>query len=116
MARILAYTSPARGHLFPITPILDELSRRGHQVALRTLASQVPLMQARGFDAAPISKQVEAIEHDDWKARSPQAALGRAGAKAAAAAFARADGPQAAADSLESLLKASRNAESVAPV
>jgi Polyketide cyclase / dehydrase and lipid transport len=27
MARIVAYTSPARGHLYPITPILDELPR-----------------------------------------------------------------------------------------
>jgi hypothetical protein len=43
MAGVLAYTSPARGHLFPLTPILDELSRRGHSVAVRTLASQVPL-------------------------------------------------------------------------
>jgi hypothetical protein len=25
MARVLAYTSPARGHLYPVTPILDEL-------------------------------------------------------------------------------------------
>src|SRR5687767_6770792 len=38
MARVLAYTSPARGHLFPLTPILDELRERGHEVALRTLA------------------------------------------------------------------------------
>jgi UDP:flavonoid glycosyltransferase YjiC (YdhE family) len=48
MARILAYTSPARGHLFPLVPILDELRRRGHQIALRTLASQTPLMRAAG--------------------------------------------------------------------
>jgi MGT family glycosyltransferase len=78
MARILAYTTPARGHLFPLTPILDELSRRGHQIALRTLASQVPLMQSRGFDTRPISAQIEAIEIDDWRAGNPQAALGRA--------------------------------------
>ena len=39
MARVLAYTSPARGHLFPVTPVLDELRGRGHDVALRTLAS-----------------------------------------------------------------------------
>jgi MGT family glycosyltransferase len=78
MARILAYTSPARGHLFPLTPILDELSRRGHEIALRTLASQVALMQARGFDTGPIDERVEAIEHDDWRAGNPQAALGRA--------------------------------------
>jgi len=78
MARILAYTSPARGHLFPLTPILDELRRRGHQIALRTLSSEVPLMQARGFDAAPISEHVETIEHDDWRARNSRQALERA--------------------------------------
>jgi MGT family glycosyltransferase len=71
MARILAYTSPGRSHLFPLTPILDELHRRGHQIVLRTLASQVALMQARGFDAGPISAPIEAIEHDDWRARNP---------------------------------------------
>jgi UDP:flavonoid glycosyltransferase YjiC (YdhE family) len=77
MAHILAYTSPARGHLFPLTPILDELHRRGHQIALRTLASQVPLMQARGFTAAPISEHIEATPHDDWRARNSRAALER---------------------------------------
>jgi MGT family glycosyltransferase len=78
MARILAYTTPARGHLFPLVPILDELGRRGHRVALRTLASQVPTMRARGFDAAPISDRIEAIAHDDWRAGNPRAALARA--------------------------------------
>jgi len=77
MARILAYTSPARGHLFPVTPILDELSRRGHQVALRTLRSQVPLMQARGFNARRVNERVEAIEHDYGRTRNRRAALGR---------------------------------------
>ena len=71
MARILAYTSPGRSHLFPLTPILDELHRRGHQVVLRTLSSQVELMRERGFDAAPISAPIEALEHNDWSARSP---------------------------------------------
>jgi hypothetical protein len=37
--KVLAYTSPARGHLYPIVPILLELQRRGHEIALRTLAS-----------------------------------------------------------------------------
>ena len=78
MARILAYTTPGRGHLFPLAPILDELHRRGHQIALRTLASQVPSMQARGFDAAPVSARVEAIAHNDWRAGNPRAALARA--------------------------------------
>lgn len=75
MSRILAYTSPGRGHLYPITPVLDELHRRGHEISLRTLESEVPLALNRGFHAAPISPSIEAIEHDDWRAGNPRAAL-----------------------------------------
>jgi AcrR family transcriptional regulator len=78
MARILAYTTPGRGHLFPLIPILEELRRHGHQVVLRTLAAEVAAMRAHGFDVGPISDRVEAIAHDDWRARSPRAALARA--------------------------------------
>jgi MGT family glycosyltransferase len=91
MARVLAYTSPARGHLYPLTPILAELRRRGHEVALRTMASQVPVMNELGFDAAPIDQHIEAIEHDDWQASSQPAALGRS--VATFLARARHDGP-----------------------
>ncbi|MGD1056095.1 MAG: glycosyltransferase [Solirubrobacteraceae bacterium] len=69
MARILAYTSPGRSHLYPLTPILDELHSRGHEIALRTLSSQVELMRTRGFDTEPISGSIEQIELDDWRAR-----------------------------------------------
>jgi MGT family glycosyltransferase len=75
--RILAYTSPARGHLYPLVPILDELAGRGHRIAVRTLASEVELMSERGFDAAPIASAIEAIEHDDYQARTPPARLKR---------------------------------------
>jgi MGT family glycosyltransferase len=78
VSRVLAYTSPARGHLFPLVPILDELRDRGHEVALRTLSSQVAPMRQRGFRAAAIDPAVEALELDDWRARNPRAALGRA--------------------------------------
>src|SRR5215208_775362 len=77
MARILAYTSPARGHLFPVTPILDELHRRGHDIALRTLRSEVDRMRARGFEAGPIDPTVERVEHHDYEARTPLGALKR---------------------------------------
>ncbi len=78
MARILAYTSPARGHLFPITPILDELRRRGHAIGLRTLATEVGSMRARGFEVEPVDAAIEALRHDDYLARTPQGALTRA--------------------------------------
>jgi hypothetical protein len=60
-------------------------------VALRTLASQVPVMRKLGFDAAPIDPRIEAIEHDDWQAASLPAALGRSDATLLARA--RYDGP-----------------------
>ncbi len=86
MARVLAYTSPARGHLYPLVPILDELAGRGHQIAVRTLASQVALMQDRGFAVAPIATRIEDLAHDDYKARTPQGSLTRGVAKFAARA------------------------------
>ncbi|MBB6671869.1 glycosyltransferase [Cohnella nanjingensis] len=78
MARILAYTSPARGHLYPLTSILDELCARGHDIILRTLASQLELARSRGFDAAPIDNRIEAMPHDDYKARTARGGLQRA--------------------------------------
>jgi MGT family glycosyltransferase len=78
MARVLAYTSPARGHLFPVTPMLEELVGRGHEVALRTLASQVELMRSRGIDARAIDPEIERIVPDDYLARSPLGAQKRA--------------------------------------
>jgi UDP:flavonoid glycosyltransferase YjiC (YdhE family) len=51
-------------------PVLVELRRRGHQVALRTLASEVERMREIGFDAAPISAEIERLEMDDWRART----------------------------------------------
>jgi MGT family glycosyltransferase len=77
MARIVAYTSPARGHLFPLTAILLELCRRGHEIHLRTLAAEVPRMRELGFQAAPVDPSIEQLAHDDWQAGSSRAALAR---------------------------------------
>lgn len=75
MSKILVYTSPARGHLYPLIPTLQELRRRGHQVSVRTLASEVDRLRALGLSAAPIDPAIEAREMNDWKAGSPPAAL-----------------------------------------
>jgi MGT family glycosyltransferase len=75
--KILAYTTPARGHLYPLVPILDELAERGHRIAIRTLASEVGLMTDRGFEATPIDPAIEALTHDDYLARTPPAKLKR---------------------------------------
>jgi UDP:flavonoid glycosyltransferase YjiC (YdhE family) len=75
MSRILAYTSPAHGHLFPLMAILEELRRRGHDVVLRTLAGEVAKLRSLGFEAKPIEPSIEALRMDDWKAKTP---VGRA--------------------------------------
>lgn len=69
MSRILAYTSPALGHLFPLVAVLLELQERGHLVVLRTLSGEVEAMRSLGFDAAPIAAEIEALRMEDWKTK-----------------------------------------------
>ena len=73
--KVLAYTSPARGHLFPMMPILLELQGRGHDVVVRTLAEAVPQVRALGFEADAVDPAIPAIQLEDFGARSAQAAL-----------------------------------------
>lgn len=76
--KVLCYTSPARGELFPTVPILLELQRRGHDVVVRTLGAEVQRLRALGLKADRVSREIEAIEMDDYRARSAQAGLKRA--------------------------------------
>ena len=77
MASVFAYTSPARGHLFPIVPTLLELRARGHRVHVRTLSGDVARMQSAGLDASAMDPAIEALVLDDYQAASPPAALDR---------------------------------------
>jgi UDP:flavonoid glycosyltransferase YjiC (YdhE family) len=97
-------------------------------ITQKALAAGVPLCVAPfGRDQFDVAARVAAIGAGTmilpWEltaaslgAAVHEAMTMKAGAEAVAAEFSRSGGPQAAADSLESLLKASRNAESVAPV
>jgi MGT family glycosyltransferase len=78
MAMILAYTSPALGHVLPISALLSELSRRGHAVHLRTFSAGMEIGQRLGFTTDAIDQQIEGLEHDDWKATNTRAGLQRA--------------------------------------
>lgn len=75
MARFLAYTSPARGHLYPIVPALLELHQRGHDVHVRTLASEVEALRAVGLHAEPLAPAIEELHLDDWRWSTPEEAL-----------------------------------------
>ena len=70
MAVILAYGSPALGHLLPLSALLYELAERGHRVHLRTMAAGVPRMRQSGMDAEPVDPRIEALVGRDWMARN----------------------------------------------
>ncbi len=76
--KIVCYTSPARGHLFPTVPILLELRRRGHDVLVVTLRDEVARVAETGLRAIAIADAVEAIAHDDYGVSSPKEGLDRA--------------------------------------
>jgi MGT family glycosyltransferase len=75
MARLLAYTSPARGHLYPISGVLSELHLRGHEIHVRTLSSEVGTLTALGFHAEPIAPQIEQLPLDDWRWKTGEESL-----------------------------------------
>ena len=70
MAVILAYGSPALGHLFPLAALLSELAERGHHVHLHTMSGGVKDMRAAGIHAEPVDPRIEAIVGPDWMARN----------------------------------------------
>lgn len=75
--RVFVYTSPARGHLFPIVPTMLELRARGHHVHVRTLAGDVERMRALGLSASPMARAIEERVIDDHAAKTPPGALDR---------------------------------------
>ena len=77
MSRYLAYTSPARGHLYPLVPTLLELRDRGHEIHVRTLASEVATLRTLGLHAEPIAPEIELAPLADFEAATPQEGLAR---------------------------------------
>ena len=75
MAHILIYTSPARGHLYPILGPGTELAQRGHEVTVITLSGEVAMVRDLGIKAEPIAREVEERVLDDYKARNTKEAL-----------------------------------------
>lgn len=76
--RVLAYTSPARGHLNPMMGPLLELRRRGAEVHVRTLAAGVAAVRGAGLECEPIDPAIEAAVMDDHRKRSRKWASERA--------------------------------------
>jgi MGT family glycosyltransferase len=77
MTRFLAYTNPLLGHVYPIVPTLLELRRRGHEIALYTGEAAAEPLQRLGLQVRAVDPELERIENDDWKARTPVGAQKR---------------------------------------
>lgn len=91
MSTVLAYSSPAIGHLFPMVPLLLELKARGHDVHVRTIPNQVPALRAAGLEAEPVDTRLLKVEARDYLAKSTKDAL--ASSVETFTARARLDGP-----------------------
>ncbi len=73
--RVLAYTSPARGHLYPVVPIMAELARRGHSATLYSLAGELGQLAPLGIEGHAIDPAIERIEIEDYRERSQLGAI-----------------------------------------
>lgn len=78
MSTILFYTSPARGHLYPIVDVALAAQDAGHRVVVQTLAGEGPHLEAAGLEHRAISPTVESIELEDYRAKGTPAQVSAA--------------------------------------
>jgi MGT family glycosyltransferase len=71
MSKVLIYTSPARGHLYPMMDVALALQEAGHEVTVQTLAGERDRVLAAGLAHRPIGAAIEALEMPDYREGSP---------------------------------------------
>jgi MGT family glycosyltransferase len=90
MSRIIAFTIPSPGHLFPFVPILRELGERGHQVRVALAAGAAGMEEIGGVPvsqppaAAPALRQVVVTDGRGGLAEAHAASYAENGEPAAA--------------------------------
>jgi UDP:flavonoid glycosyltransferase YjiC (YdhE family) len=77
MPTVLIYTSPARGHLYPIVDVALALRDAGHRVVVQTLADESGHLSAAGIAHRPIHPRIEALALTDYEGSNPIAGLRR---------------------------------------
>jgi MGT family glycosyltransferase len=73
MSTVLIYTSPARGHLYPVMDVAIALKDAGHAVTIQTLAGEAGRLEAAGIAHRPIAPAIEALPLRDHEAGSAPA-------------------------------------------
>ncbi len=71
MKTILIYTSPARGHLYPMMDVALELKSRGNNVIVQTLAGEKEIVEEEGLKHLSISSKIESLPLEDYKKNNP---------------------------------------------
>jgi len=77
MSTILLYTSPARGHLYPMMDVALALRAAGHRVVVQTLAEERERVLAEGLEHRAIDPRIEALPLDDFEGGNPLKQLRR---------------------------------------
>jgi MGT family glycosyltransferase len=75
MSHILVYTSPARGHLYPMMDVALALRGVGHRVTVQTLAAERAAVLAAGVEHRAIAPAIEALPLTDYRGGNPLAKL-----------------------------------------
>lgn len=73
MSTVLIYTSPARGHLYPMMDVALALRAAGHRVVVQTLSDERDRVTAAGLEHRPIAAEIEAIPLEDYHGSNPLA-------------------------------------------
>ncbi|WP_069163290.1 glycosyltransferase [Nocardia altamirensis] len=75
MTKILAFTSPAKGHLYPVAPVLAELVSRGHDVTVLTMPDSEEALQQFGIAVRALPPALANDTLHDWATTSRIGAL-----------------------------------------
>ncbi|MFZ1729878.1 MAG: nucleotide disphospho-sugar-binding domain-containing protein [Bacteroidota bacterium] len=71
MKTILIYTSPARGHLYPMMDVALELRQQRYDVIVQTLAGEKERVTDAGLKHLAISPEIEAAPLHDYEENNP---------------------------------------------
>lgn len=71
MSTVLIYTSPARGHLYPMMDVALALRDGGHRVVVQTLSGERAVVVGEGLKHRPIAPAIESLVLEDYKGGNP---------------------------------------------
>jgi UDP:flavonoid glycosyltransferase YjiC (YdhE family) len=75
MNTTLIYTSPARGHLYPMMDVALALRAVGHRVVVQSLADERERVVDEGLMHRPIAAAIEALGLEDYRGGNPIAQI-----------------------------------------